>query len=96
MRSAGQNSRLSLSRTQAGWLLIGGVMTLGNYYYLLLIMSGVIINSGCMHEVASSNPDLAKYNLTRINLLDGGRKENLCVQTQMSPLKLNFNRLLPW
>lgn len=30
MRSASQNSRLSLSRTQAGWLLIGGVMTLGN------------------------------------------------------------------
>ncbi|CAH1726558.1 unnamed protein product [Aphis gossypii] len=29
LRSASQNSRLSLSRTQAGWLLIGGVMTLG-------------------------------------------------------------------
>ncbi|XP_050428188.1 HEAT repeat-containing protein 5B isoform X2 [Adelges cooleyi] len=29
LRSASQNSRLSLSRTQAGWLLIGGVMSLG-------------------------------------------------------------------
>ena len=29
LRSASQNSRLSLQRTQAGWLLIGAVMTLG-------------------------------------------------------------------
>ncbi|CAH0385852.1 unnamed protein product [Bemisia tabaci] len=29
LRSASQNSRLSLIRTQAGWLLIGAVMTLG-------------------------------------------------------------------
>lgn len=34
LRSASQNSRLSLSRTQAGWLLIGGVMTLGIIYEL--------------------------------------------------------------
>lgn len=30
LRSASQNSRLSLNRTQAGWLLIGAIMTLGN------------------------------------------------------------------
>ncbi|GAB6024418.1 hypothetical protein CHUAL_009582 [Chamberlinius hualienensis] len=30
LRSASQNSRLSLQRTQAGWLLIGAVMTLGS------------------------------------------------------------------
>ncbi|XP_042908893.1 HEAT repeat-containing protein 5B [Parasteatoda tepidariorum] len=29
LRSASQNSRLSLQRTQAGWLMIGSVMTLG-------------------------------------------------------------------
>lgn len=29
LRTASQNSRLSLSRTQAGWLLIGSIMTLG-------------------------------------------------------------------
>lgn len=29
LRSASQNSRLSLHRTQAGWLLIGAIMTLG-------------------------------------------------------------------
>ena len=30
LRTASQNSRLSLQRTQAGWLLIGAVMTLGS------------------------------------------------------------------
>ncbi|CAB3385925.1 Hypothetical predicted protein [Cloeon dipterum] len=29
LRSASQNSRLSMNRTQAGWLLIGSIMTLG-------------------------------------------------------------------
>lgn len=32
LRSASQNSRLSLNRTQAGWLLIGAIMTLGNIF----------------------------------------------------------------
>jgi HEAT repeat-containing protein 5 len=30
LRSASQNNRLAIQRTQAGWLLIGAVMTLGN------------------------------------------------------------------
>ncbi|XP_070142807.1 HEAT repeat-containing protein 5B isoform X1 [Drosophila kikkawai] len=30
LRSASQNSRMSLHRTQAGWLLIGSIMTLGS------------------------------------------------------------------
>ncbi|TMW51951.1 hypothetical protein DOY81_002941 [Sarcophaga bullata] len=30
LRSASQNSRMSLNRTQAGWLLIGSIMTLGS------------------------------------------------------------------
>nr|CAD7424526.1 unnamed protein product [Timema monikensis] len=34
LRSASQNSRLSLNRTQAGWLLIGAIMTLGKYHFL--------------------------------------------------------------
>lgn len=29
LRTAAQNSRLSLQRTQAGWLLLGALMTLG-------------------------------------------------------------------
>lgn len=29
LRSASQNNRLAIQRTQAGWLLIGAVMTLG-------------------------------------------------------------------
>jgi len=29
LRSASQNSRLSRERTQAGWILIGAIMTLG-------------------------------------------------------------------
>ena len=31
LRSASQNSRLSRERTQAGWLLIGSIMTLGTF-----------------------------------------------------------------
>ena len=31
LRTATQNSRLSLQRTQAGWLLLGALMTLGQY-----------------------------------------------------------------
>lgn len=58
MRSASQNSRLSLSRTQSGWLLIGGVMTLGNVhillknilraYFLLLMYLGVSVVRGLL------------------------------------------------
>lgn len=29
LRTASQNSRLSLQRTQSGWLLLGSLMTLG-------------------------------------------------------------------
>jgi len=37
LRSASQNSRLSLNRTHAGWLLIGAIMTLGiNVFYLIM------------------------------------------------------------
>ena len=33
LRSASQNSRLSLHRTQAGWLIIGAIMTLGLFHH---------------------------------------------------------------
>lgn len=37
LRSASQNSRLSLNRTHAGWLLIGAIMTLGkDILYLIM------------------------------------------------------------
>ena len=29
LRAVGQNSRLSISRTQAGWLMMGALMTMG-------------------------------------------------------------------
>jgi len=32
LRTASQNSRLSLQRTQSGWLLLGALMTLGWFY----------------------------------------------------------------
>ena len=32
LRTASQNSRLSLQRTQSGWLLFGALMTLGEFY----------------------------------------------------------------
>lgn len=31
LRTASQNSRLSLQRTQSGWLLLGALMTLGEF-----------------------------------------------------------------
>jgi len=31
LRTASQNSRLSLQRTQSGWLLLGALMTLGSF-----------------------------------------------------------------
>lgn len=40
LRTAAQNSRLSLQRTQAGWLLLGALMTLGwwnQLFYLILV-----------------------------------------------------------
>jgi len=33
LRTASQNSRLSLQRTQSGWLLLGALMTLGWFQY---------------------------------------------------------------
>lgn len=33
LRTAAQNSRLSLQRTQAGWLLLGALMTLGTIIF---------------------------------------------------------------
>lgn len=38
LRSASQNSRLSLNRIQAGWLLIGAIMTLGMEYFTLSVV----------------------------------------------------------
>ena len=35
LRTASQNSRLSLQRTQSGWLLLGALMTLGNNSWVL-------------------------------------------------------------
>lgn len=37
LRTAAQNSRLSLQRTQAGWLLLGALMTLGMTFFFFHI-----------------------------------------------------------
>lgn len=44
LRSASQNSRLSLNRTHAGWLLIGAIMTLGESKFLVFINKLTIVN----------------------------------------------------
>jgi len=54
--SASQNSRLSVQRTQAGWLLIAALMTLGNscvqfylnltklFYVIRLLVSNLLLD----------------------------------------------------
>jgi len=39
LRTANQNSRLSLQRTQSGWLLLGALMTLGQSVLLACQLS---------------------------------------------------------
>lgn len=47
LRSASQNSRLSLNRTHAGWLLIGAIMTLG----ILIMTLNILIIKICKLHV---------------------------------------------
>lgn len=55
LRTAAQNSRLSLQRTQAGWLLLGALMTLGeppNHLSLSLSpFSAVLFQQRCLPRV---------------------------------------------
>ena len=66
LRSASQNSRLSLNRTQAGWLLIGAIMTLGKLTNSVEQMTSWVIlcllqNLKChchVHKMPPLNPVL--------------------------------------
>lgn len=66
LRSASQNSRLSLNRTQAGWLLIGAIMTLGMLTNSMEQMTSQVIpcllqslkSHSLAHKVPPLNPVL--------------------------------------
>ncbi|KAL5274805.1 HEATR5B family protein [Megaselia abdita] len=55
LRSASQNSRMSLPRTQAGWLLIGSIMTLGSSVVKGLLPRILLLWRNCFPK---SNKDL--------------------------------------
>lgn len=54
LRTAAQNSRLSLQRTQAGWLLLGALMTLGTAPSYLLAL--VFLTTTLAHVHYSPRP----------------------------------------
>lgn len=49
LRTASQNSRLSLQRTQSGWLLLGALMTLGKKHM-------VVVNAGFIQVFCFLSP----------------------------------------
>lgn len=66
LRTAAQNSRLSLQRTQAGWLLLGALMTLGTSpRYLCALSFYHNINT----LTVSPGPSLVRYHLPKMLLL---------------------------
>ena len=74
LRTAAQNSRLSLQRTQAGWLLLGALMTLGeshqwdNFGNLSTIPShSSIASTYCVSVFPGSS--LVRYHLPKMLLL---------------------------
>lgn len=83
LRTAAQNSRLSLQRTQAGWLLLGALMTLGeppNHLSLSLSpFSAVLFQQRCLPRVLLTTspptlclcpgPSLVRYHLPKMLLL---------------------------
>ncbi|KAI5699542.1 hypothetical protein M8J75_004605 [Diaphorina citri] len=62
LRSANQNSRLSLHRTQAGWLLIGAIITLGVPVVTLEGRAGAL---SAMYSFAYHCPELLTPDHTR-------------------------------
>ena len=51
LRSASQNSRLSLQRTQSGWLLLGALMTLGKSFNFVLTVLTLGKSFNCFSEL---------------------------------------------
>lgn len=71
LRTAAQNSRLSLQRTQAGWLLLGALMTLGisPYDFLALIFLKNLAQHWHHIIINSPGPSLVRYHLPKMLLL---------------------------
>lgn len=73
LRTAAQNSRLSLQRTQAGWLLLGALMTLGISAYDLLALIFSEERNAAMtphyYYYYSPGPSLVRYHLPKMLLL---------------------------
>lgn len=71
LRTAAQNSRLSLQRTQAGWLLLGALMTLGEARRPTLRLFVVVPPSPPPHCVHIYPPgsSLVRYHLPKMLLL---------------------------
>lgn len=71
LRTAAQNSRLSLQRTQAGWLLLGALMTLGeppvfsHPSALVYQHADNTVNTLRLHP----GPSLVRYHLPKMLLL---------------------------
>lgn len=82
LRSAAQNSRLSLQRTQAGWLLLGALMTLGKFAsshrqrFIRLFFIFLDKAKACLSLTAlvlrsgfRTGPSLVRYHLPKMLLL---------------------------
>lgn len=78
LRTAAQNSRLSLQRTQAGWLLLGALMTLGKFFFFGLFLSlsfDLSKNTGSFADSTDTTlrlcpgPSLVRYHLPKMLLL---------------------------
>lgn len=78
LRTAAQNSRLSLQRTQAGWLLLGALMTLGEPRRQLSLSSSLdwstIPSPSLADDVTTAlyfcpGPSLVRYHLPKMLLL---------------------------
>lgn len=73
LRTAAQNSRLSLQRTQAGWLLLGALMTLGESGRRFLFLGNLSASSwqNGNHIVffVLSGSSLVRYHLPKMLLL---------------------------
>lgn len=76
LRTAAQNSRLSLQRTQAGWLLLGALMTLGETIRCCLSLICQQSSLPFTDSVATTlclctrpGPSLVRYHLPKMLLL---------------------------
>uniref|UniRef100_A0A8D0PWB9 HEAT repeat-containing protein 5B n=1 Tax=Sus scrofa TaxID=9823 RepID=A0A8D0PWB9_PIG len=97
LRTAAQNSRLSLQRTQAGWLLLGALMTLGpsvvRYHLpkMLLLWRNVFPRSLKELEAEKARGDSFTWQVTL-----EGRAGALCASAAMVRLRLyDILALLP-